>query len=277
MGGFNTSQFNTSPGGGGTSPGTATLNSTLLYAALRKAGVQITPRRGPGVSQLADAIDEENRMVSGWRIATLLIASERIDLVNTVGQQQSYTIGKDPTGTLTADWDLDRPNKIVRANLLLPTATDPIQKVRRPISIWDAQQWAAIQFQAVYSYPEGLFPLFVDTQTSPAFMRAYLKPIPDAAYQIELYSWQRIPQFVSAADIVILPDGFEDAVVNNLAVRLASYPWTFQRPMDPQVRVDAINSLALIQQFNATPPRLLTEGELRSSSGYYNYKTGLIE
>ena len=313
MGGFNTQLFN--PDQTGTS--SATLNSDLIYAALRKAGVQIIPSRGPAKEQIKDALAEENRMIGGWNIHPLMILGERIDLYNTIPGQQSYTIGRDPSGQKTADWDGDRPQRIIRANLLLSSAAtavivsgdpgsgelntqefnsqefndpgtegtpdtftilpaDPIQRIRRPLAIWDARQWASIQYQAVYTYPEGLYPLFNDPQQTP-FMRIYFRPIPDAVYPIELITWQKIPRFLSANDAVLLEDGYEDAIVNNLAVRLSTYPWAFQRPMDPQVRVDAQTSLALIMQAHATPPRLKTDGELRGGSGFYNWKTGLCE
>jgi hypothetical protein len=259
------------PGG---STGAAVLNADLLYAALRKAGVQATPGRGPGPAQIKDALMEENRMIGGWNLSQLVILNERIDLWNTIPNQQSYTIGQDPTGNRTADWNGERPQKIIRANLLLPTANDPIQKVRRGIDIYDARQWAEIVFQGVATYPAVLFPLFNDPQNTP-FTRIYFRPIPDAIYQIELITWQRVPKFVSAGDAVLLPDGLEDAIVNNLAVRLASMPWTFQVPMNPQVRVDAQQSLAMIQQFNATPPRLKTEWDSQGGEGYYNYHYGL--
>ena len=275
MGSFNNAQFNAdaTTGGPAIASGSATLNSDLLYAALRKAGVQITPGRGPGKYQISDALAEENRMVGGWNLNPLMIFSERIDLWNTISQQQSYTIGKDPRGVNTADWDGDRPNRIIRANLLLPTASDPITKVRRKIDIWDVAQWAAIQYQAVYTYPEGLFPLFNDPLNTP-FMRIYFRPIPDAVYQIELITWQRIPKFAAETDSVLLPDGWEDAIVNNLAVRLASYPWTFQRPMNAQVCKDARVSLDLIRQMNARSPRSQSELALQSGHGYYNYRDG---
>lgn len=275
MGGFNTSQFNQTSTNIPV-PSGATLNYELLYMALRKAGVEITPRRGPNASILQDAISEENRMVGGWNLSSLTILGERTDLWNTISHQQSYTLGIDPTGRLTADWNGERPQKIIRANLLLPTANDPITKVRRKIDIVPREDWAEIVYQAVYTYPSLLYPQFNDPQNTP-FMRIYFKPIPDAAYQIELMTWQKIPKFTSRDDVVLLPDGYEDAIVNNLAVRLASMPWTFQKPMDPQVRVDAINSLSLIQQFNATPPRLKTDGELQGRAGFYNYHVGLTE
>ncbi len=257
-------------------PANATLNSTLLKAALRKAGVTLAPGRSPSADQTQEAIDEENRMIGSWNCAPLMILGPRIDLWSTIANQQSYTIGRDPSGTLAADWDGERPQKITRANLLLPTATDPIEKVRRPLRIWTKDQWAAIVFQAVYTYPEGLFHLFNDPDNTP-FSRVYFRPIPDAVYQVELFTWQTIPAFTSPNDAVLLPPGYEDAIVNNLAVRLASFPWTVQVPMNPQVRVDALNSLALIQQMNAVPPPLKSDAALLKGGGWYNYLTGLVE
>lgn len=198
----------------------AILNSELLYAALRKAGVQIAPGRGPGPAQIADAIKEENRMIGGWNLSPLVVLGESIDLWDTIASQQSYTIGIDPSGTNTADWPGERPLAIIRANLLLPTSTTPVAKVRRPLRIWDARQWGEICFQAVYTYPYGLYQQMNDPALSP-FSRIFFKPIPDDVYQVEFITRQRIPKFAAASDEVYLPDGYEDAIVNNLAVRLA--------------------------------------------------------
>lgn len=279
MGGLNVTTFNEeifNPDLSGSVPAGATLNRGLLYAALRKAGVTLTPGRKQGPSQIADALAEEQRMLAGWNLNPLVIYGERIDLYDTVSRQQSYTIGVDPTGTLTPDWEGERPQKIIRANLLLPTASDPITKSRRRIAIMESRDWMRVRYQAVYTYPAGLFPLFNDPQKTP-FMRIYFHPIPDAVYQIEVMSWQKIQRFLTPDDAVLLPDGYEDAIVNNLAVRLASYPWTFQRKMDPQVKLDALMGLALIQQMNATPPRADLD-ELKSSRhGWYNYLNGSVE
>ena len=257
-------------------PAGATSNSRLLRAALRKAGVTLAPGRGPSVDQYQEAIDEENRMIGSWNCSPLTILGKRITLWTTEANKQSYTIGIDPTGTNTADWSGLRPQQITEANLLLPGATDPIEQVRRPIAVLLSQRWAEIRYQGVYTYPEALFYLYNDPNYPP-FGRIYFRPIPDAAYQVELFTWQAIPKFAGLEDAVLLPDGYEDAIVNNLAVRLASMPWTVQVPMNPQVRVDAQLSLAAIQQMNAAAPPLKTEGQLRRPEGFYNWMSGLTE
>ena len=253
-----------------------TLNSTLLTAAMRKAGMLLAAGRGAAPEDTVEAISEENRMIAGWNANPLNIFSNRLDLWTTIARQQSYTIGKDPTGTSTADWDGDRPQEITRANFLLPTASTAIEKVRRPLKLWDKRQWMNIRFQAVYTYPEILY---YDRACDPTtgFARIYFRPIPDGAYQVELSTCQQIPQFASASDVVILPPGAEDAIVNNLAVRLAAMPWTRQRALDPQVRVDAVTSLAVFQQMNLSCPRLHTDAELTNGAGYLSWMTGEVE
>jgi len=46
--------------------------------------------------------------------------------------------------------------------------------------------------------------------------------------------------------------------------------------MNPQVRDDARRSLAILQQYNASSPRLKTEGELYEEGGSYYGGPGLI-
>jgi hypothetical protein len=267
----------TSPSGTvSTLPPEATSNRTLVRAALRKAGVTLAPGRGPSFEQIEEAVGEESRMIQGWNCSPLNIFTTAIDLYTTIANQQSHTIGIDPTGSVTADFNGPRPQSIVRANLLLPTAEDSISKVRRPLSIWDDRQWAALRYQAIYTYPEGMY---YDGGCDPTtgFANIYFRPIPDAAYEIELYTWQAVPTFVGIDDSVILPPGYEDAIVNNLAVRLASMPWPVQVPMNPQVAVDAVRSLAVIQGLNASAPRLRSDAELTDGRGWFNWRSGSTE
>lgn len=271
-------------GGGGAvnAPSGATPNRTLIRAALRKAGVTLAPGRMPSDDQLAEAVAEESRMIGGWNNSSALIFTLSIltdangSLLKTKTNQQSYTIGKDPTGNSTADWDVTRPQEITFANFLMPTASDSISKVRRPLRIWDDKQWGSIQFQAVYTYPEGLY---FDSNCDPAtgFARIYFRPIPDAEYELEFYTWQLIPTFSGLDDAVILPPGYEDAIVNNLAVRLDTMPWPVKVAMNPQVKLDAISSLAVIQGMNVRVPRLKSDPELTNDRGIYNWLTGQVE
>ena len=47
--------------------------------------------------------------------------------------------------------------------------------------------------------------------------------------------------------------------------------------MDPQVRIDAQISLAMIQQMNVSAPRLHGDMELTNARGWFNYLSGEME
>jgi hypothetical protein len=63
--------------------------------------------------------------------------------------------------------------------------------------------------------------------------------------------WHLVPQFVTVQDVVVLPPGYPDAIVLNLALRLAPQ---FQRPVDPDVREQARVSLMRLMSINAPKP-----------------------
>jgi hypothetical protein len=207
-------------------------------------------------------------MIGGWNVSPLMIFNQQITQWPTFGGQQSYTIGQDAGSATPADWDGPRPRMITHANLLLPGDVP----IRRELKIWDDAKWASIHYQNISTYPEGLY-----NNGDVPFSRIYFKPIPDAVYQIELFTWQPIPRFSSVDDRVILPDGYEDAIVNNAAVRLASMPWPVQKPMDPQVRVDAQKSLAILRAYNASSPRLRGDLDTREGGGTWNWQSNSFE
>lgn len=260
-----------------------TRNGTLLKAALRKAGVTGAPGRPPAPEQIQEAIDEENRMIGSWNVDELNIFTENRAIYNCIPNQQTNTIGIAPTGTPQADFNGPRPFAINGADLLLsaPDASGPsndqqqINSVRRTIKIWNRQDWEQRKYQAVYTYPEGLY---YDAGFDPVtgFGTIMWWPIPDQNYWVQLFVWQPIPKFQSGSDIVMLPDGYEDAIVNGLAVRLNQFPWTVKVPMDSSVIVEAQRSLSVIQQMNIRVPRLYADRELgsRHGGGVY-WPTGL--
>ena len=65
---------------------------------------------------------------------------------------------------------------------------------------------------------------------------------------LELFVWALVPQFTGLADVVLLPPGYEDALVLNLACRLAPH---FQRVVDQDVRQQARESLMRLESINA--------------------------
>jgi hypothetical protein len=115
------------------------------------------------------------------------------------------------------------------------------------LAIVTDQQWAQIVTQDV---PNAVPEVLYNDRAYP-LSTLYLWGQPPAGYQLELFVWTLVPQFVALTDVVLLPPGYEDALVLNLAVRLAPH---FQRVVDGDVRQQARESLMRLLSINAPQP-----------------------
>jgi hypothetical protein len=248
--------------GGGTSGGTAgaiSLDHGILYPALRKAGVTIGPGRTPSSAQFQDALDEVNRLIDSLDTDRLFIYSRDTAQLPLSGAK-SYTIGTSTDPNVIPDFNGPRPEFIESANAVSNT-TPP---VRYPLAVVDDLEWAAISVQDVgNSIPEVLY-----CDRAYPIATLYLYPQPIAGYLLELFAWHLVPQFLSAQDTVVLPPGYLDAIVLNLAIRLAPH---FQRPVDADVRLQARESLMRLMSLNAPKPIADTSG-LSCGCGFDIYR-----
>lgn len=260
---FNQALFNSQIfGGGATPPGPVVqVGPGLLYPALRKAAVTLGPQRTPSVAQYQDAIDELNRLVGSLNCDRLNIYSIARYEFPLNGNKIS-TMGQDPTGAAIADFDGPWPIAIDRANIIYSAP-----EIRRPLAVLTDLQWARIRVQD----QPGTIPYAIYSDRAYPLANIYLYPQPVPGYLLELYVWQLVPAFVTPSDAVVLPPGYEDALVLNLAVRLAPH---FQRRVDPDVRSDAQKALTRIESINAPRPTLDTGGGC--TSGYMNVYSGEI-
>ena len=139
MSAFNASLFNNAIFGGAASPSGQIIQvgPGLLYPALRKANITIGPQRTPSPAQFQDAIDELNRLTASLNCDRLFIYS-RTTLTFPLTGAKTYTIGQDPTGTRTADFDVPRPQAIESANAI---AAGP-PALRYPLAVATDLQWA---------------------------------------------------------------------------------------------------------------------------------------
>lgn len=203
-----------------------------------------------------------NRMIDSQGIDRAMIYTSRIDLLSLTGGKQKYTIGIDPSGGSSADFNITRPVRIDRANLLLTTGGSV---VRRPLNLLSDGQWAAKTFQAVSGpsadvYNDGSYPLST----------LYFYPIPDQAYGYEQYSWQQFGQLVALTDNILIPPGYYEYWVYGLAMRLAA---AFGRQVPATTAQFFSESRAMIRRTNSKAPHIYSEGE--SGTGLYNWRSGL--
>lgn len=265
---YNATQFNAALFGGNVAPGQVVqLGSGLLYPALRKAAVTIAPGRTPSPAQFQDAIDELNRLIGSLNVDRLNIYSVARYEFPLTGAKIS-TMGQDPTGAAIADLNGPWPIAIDRANIIYSTP-----EIRRPLAILTDLQWARIRVQDI----ANTIPYALYNDRAYPLANIYLYPQPLPGYILELYVWQPVPEFLTISDAVILPPGYQDALVLNLAVRLVTH-FTLNayapRQVDPNLYQQARESLMRLQSINAPRPTL----DLPScNTGYMNVYSGEIQ
>jgi len=231
------------PGTGGSLP-VIYLGQGILYPALRKAGITLGPQRGPSPAQYQDALEEVNRLIASLGTDRLFIYSRDIYTAPLTGVK-TYTIGISADPTFTPDFPVPRPVWIESANVI-SNSTPPI---RYKLAILDDLAWAKIRVQDIGNTIP--WALYNDRAYPVSTLYLYAQPL--SGYLLELYVWHQVPAFVTPEDVVLLPPGYEDAIVLNLAVRLGPH---FQRNVDPDVRAEAQKALMRIESINAPQPIL---------------------
>lgn len=242
--------------------------SGLLNAALRKAGITKRPGITPGVDETDELIAELNRMLGHYNLDGHRIYSSAIVQYSLTASQKVYTIG--PGG----DMDGVRPNWIASADIIFPT-TPQIRYTVRVTT--DVLEWESLTVQDIPGAPTWF--LYYDRNyDANGLASIYIFPQPPAGYLIELSQWLRLTTtFASISDLVVLPDGYEDLIVNNLAVRAASlYP--LEAKIDPLTVILARETLQAVITLNTTMPRIGTEPGLARGdrSEPYPWLTGGI-
>jgi hypothetical protein len=254
-----------SPGADGSNVTVGVSLTEIVMAAYRIAGITQRARIGPSDDMYAEAIPALSRMLGlyncdGHKIYTTSISAP---FPFTPGQKV-YTIG--PGG----DFDTDRPLFIRGANILFPTS--PV--VRRHVEILDDNQWRAIRVQDVPGAPP--YALYYDGGLdSNGRGQIYLRFQPPAGYSLELYTWQRLQtSFSSRDDVAVFPDGYELALVYNLAKHLAALNPNMAN-MSPDAYRIADSSLATLISLNTRSPRINPEPAL--DSGDYGPGYGWLD
>lgn len=180
----------------------------LITDALIELGVQ-DPSESMDAAKATAALRALNRMVSAWNTEELMVYTVDRSVFNLVAGKQSYTIG---VGGDFVTTNPVRPAQIDMASILVTTGSNEI-----PIEILNDEQWREI----VVKNTSGSYPLQMWSNGNYPLNTLYFWPIPSAVYQVVLYLWGQTSEFSSINQTVALPQGYEDALVSNLAVRLA--------------------------------------------------------
>ena len=189
---------------------------SILNQAYRLSGALANPGMGIAPSEQNEALFCLNAMIDGFKLEQLMIVLylRTYQTVNT--NQQNYSVG--PNG----DFNIERPEKIHAAGYILQGQTP--QEAEIPMQVLlSYEQYAAFVAKNVGSaIPLCLYYQATLNTVSGAgpWGTATLWPIPSESSQIVLYTQSTLEEYLTIDDPVIVPAGYREMLMYNLAVRI---------------------------------------------------------
>lgn len=213
-----------------------------------------------------------NRLVGQWAQMALTIpaiAREVFPAVSGKGSPSNpYTVGSG------GDLDTPRPpnqSSLVGAGLILDNTVAAAQQVETPRDVYTDDDYQAIQIKAL---PNQLFTgVYYNPTYTSGFGTINLWPVPNVTTtSLVLYLEKALTSFASLSTVYQMPDGYEQALVDNLVMKIAK-PWGAQ--IDDDMRMAARNSLSQIKRTNVKPSSMPNDFARLSALRYgYNIQTG---
>lgn len=220
----------------------------------------------PSGSDMADSYRRLQNMMGTLAIQPQTIpavAREVFPLVAFKGGPSSpYTIG--PGG----DFNTSRPNSLEGAGLLMPGSPNPVEIPRALITDdgWEAIQIKDLQ-NALFTgvYYNATFALGMGTIN--------LWPVPNTTLNsLVLYRQEQLGTFISLTATYYVPNGYDEMLEYNLAVRLAG---PYRMPLPPYVQQMAAETLAQVKRANYKITDVPIDPALALQRRYgYNINTG---
>ncbi len=208
-------------------------------------------------AELKDGIESLNRMIDSWSLEELMLYQVIREQFPLVSGQNPYSIG------LGGDWDTTRPTKIVGAYLTLNNGSIPVDY---PMIVLNYDDYNSIRLKTLSTN----FPGYLYYQPSFPIAEAYIYPIfspNDPSTQgpayVTITSWKPFDMVVDPTAYIALPPGYWEAIVFNLATRIAE---EYQFDMRPSTLQLAQAALKKIKRMNQRTPTLQTDVALMNTS-----------
>ncbi len=242
----------------------STTALTVITAAFQLLNVFQPSEPIPSTDAQA-ALGWLNRMLSGWAQQSTTIPSIARNIFPIVSGKGEYTIG---TG---GDLNIVKPanqQSIVAVGLLLGASVPPVEI---PRGIFTDDGWQSTRIKGLTNS------LFTDLYYNPTFTTSGfgtidLWPIPlDATNSLVLYVAEALTQFATLTTVYQIPYGYEDALIYNLARRLAK---PFGATVDQDLIDMAVSTLRLIKRSNVKVSDLPNDAVLKYARSGYNIDTG---
>jgi len=212
----------------------------------------------PSSEDTARGLRRLNRAIEQWSLMSLTIPYTARDLLVLTpgrgGPSDPYMIG------IGGDLSVPRPARVDRVSLLLAGTSPAVEIPCPPMLTLDAYQSLALktttstQFTSAYYQP---------TYAS-GWGSLYLYPVPTMADTLVLYRPAQVAGFATLSAAYDLPPGAADALVYEVARRLAR---PYGREWSPDLAADAATSLSIYQRANTVMVDLRVDPALTSGHG----------
>ena len=177
----------------------------LATDSLRLLGV-IASGETLGSSEANDALRALNRMLDSWSTKNLMVLGITMEEFTLTIGTNSYTLGSG------GDFSTTVPVKI---DALFIKDSDGNEL---PVELtFDSKRWGAISTKSSRSN----YPTLVYVDQNYPLRNVYVYPTPSEANTLIFHNARQLSQLSTLSTSLSLPKGYEDAIIYNLAVRLA--------------------------------------------------------
>ncbi len=228
----------------------------IISAAMRQTGA-LASGETPTSAEGQDSLSLLNQMMAAWSAERLMVFTITMQQFTLVPGQQTYTLG---TG---GDFNYPRPVNLYRAGIVW--LANPAQPLEIPLIMLTDDQWAQVPIKNIsstipqYLYDDGAFPL----------RNLNFWCVPTIADDVRLYMWTLLQQFADMITDYTFPEGYEEAIQYNLAIRLAANNiGTILNPMTLKLAQDAI---ARVKSVNIPLLDLSVDNALSGQGAHYNW------
>lgn len=206
--------------------GTVLVADALLQISIVTAGQTVK------ANDLAIGLRWLNRMLASWANVRTMLFTTATETFTFVANQADYTTAVLASGA--------RPTALNYMNITL-------SGVNYPCRIIVNQSWADIGYPPATGIPEVCY---YDAAYPAGTMHFW--PIPySSALTCNVYTQRPLTGTILAATDVLLPDGYEKAIVDNLSMYLATaYPGA---PVSDLLRMEAKEGMRVLKVTNYTP------------------------
>jgi hypothetical protein len=215
------------------------LVSSIINASLRKLGV-VASGETPETQESADGLAALQSMLRSWSALRINTFASVKETFSTVAGTSYYTWGTG--GTINTA----RPHQIIGAVIRDSAGVDHV------VDLISEGKYRSISVKATDGRPYGLF-------FQPAYPLAgvYLYPTPNEAEVIYIDSFKAFTEtssFDSIASTLAFPSEYEEAIIYNLARRLASEFGKSMSSDDLKIAEDSKNIVDVLNASNQIEP-----------------------